>query len=180
MLTAAAAETFAGAAVFAGLLLWGVILLNARGALSHTPKDARYVREAIRTADRRADDRQEEEWQRETQRRQQEEARRQNAKRQQEQRERQRRSKQEDEANTRRDQGSQPRNGTTSKEWWEVLGVSARATVEEAKQAYRLKMKQYHPDKVAGLADEFVQLAEQRSREFNEALAQAKRNARSF
>jgi hypothetical protein len=74
---------------------------------------------------------------------------------------------------------SQSRDRVTGKEWWDVLGISENATIEDAKKAYRLKMKQYHPDRLVGLADEFIQLAEQRSCELNEALEQARRNTRS-
>ncbi len=49
--------------------------------------------------------------------------------------------------------------------------------MEDVKRAYRDKVRQYHPDKVAGLAPEFTQLAEQRTRELNAALQQAKRHA---
>jgi hypothetical protein len=38
--------------------------------------------------------------------------------------------------------------------WWHVLGVDADAILDEAKQAYRLKIKLYHPDRVAGPATE--------------------------
>jgi DnaJ domain len=59
--------------------------------------------------------------------------------------------------------------------WWDVLGTARDATLNEVKAAYRQKIKLYHPDRVASLAPEFVQLAEQRSRELNAALDQALR-----
>jgi hypothetical protein len=40
-------------------------------------------------------------------------------------------------------------------------------------------MKLYHPDRVEGLAPEIVQLAEQKSKELNAALEEAKRYARA-
>jgi hypothetical protein len=61
--------------------------------------------------------------------------------------------------------------------WWEVLGISPEATLADAQKAYRLMMRQYHPDKVAGLGPELIQLAEQKSRELNAALDQAKQQA---
>jgi DnaJ-like protein len=70
----------------------------------------------------------------------------------------------------------QSRDRAKRKDWWDVLGVSENATIEDATKAYRLKMKQYHPDRLVGLAAELVQIAEQRSRELNEALEQARRN----
>jgi hypothetical protein len=75
---------------------------------------------------------------------------------------------------------SQSRDRVTGKEWWDVLGISENATIEDANKAYRLLIKQYHPDRLVGLADEFIQLAEQRSRELNEALEQARRDRKSL
>jgi DnaJ-domain-containing protein 1 len=69
--------------------------------------------------------------------------------------------------------------GGKSQGWWLVLGTAPDATFEIAKEAYLLKIQQYHPDKVAGLGPEFVQLAEQKSKELNAALEQAKRSSRT-
>jgi hypothetical protein len=52
-----------------------------------------------------------------------------------------------------------------------VLGVAPGATFEQVRQAWRARITQYHPDKVAHLAPEFRALAEQKTRELNEALA---------
>ncbi len=51
----------------------------------------------------------------------------------------------------------------------EILGVSAMATVDEIKQAYRQLAAQYHPDKVTHLGEEFKTLAEKRFKEIQEA-----------
>ena len=59
-------------------------------------------------------------------------------------------------------------------EWWSVLEVSRYASPEEIRRAYIRKMQQYHPDRVAGLAPEFVELAERRSKVFNAAYARAR------
>jgi TPR repeat protein len=64
-------------------------------------------------------------------------------------------------------------------EWWVVLGTDAEASMEIAKQAYRLKMKQYHPDRTLGLAPELIQMAEKKARELNSAMEQAERHHRS-
>ena len=40
--------------------------------------------------------------------------------------------------------------------WWEILGVSASASVEEIKDAFRTLAKQYHPDMESGNAEKFV------------------------
>jgi len=50
-----------------------------------------------------------------------------------------------------------------------TLGVSASATDEEIEQAWRRKMSEYHPDRVANSADEIRALAETRAREMNAA-----------
>ena len=47
----------------------------------------------------------------------------------------------------------------------EVLGVPPDASTAEIKTAYRKRVAQYHPDKVAHLGDEFQQLAEKRFKE---------------
>jgi DnaJ like chaperone protein len=43
--------------------------------------------------------------------------------------------------------------------WSTVLGVSPTAPMDEVRQAYRRKMSQYHPDKVATLGEELQALA---------------------
>jgi len=52
-----------------------------------------------------------------------------------------------------------------------TLGVSPDASFDEVKSAYRKKVTEYHPDKVIakGMPDEFVQFAETRFREIQEA-----------
>ena len=50
-----------------------------------------------------------------------------------------------------------------------VLGLQPGASLREVKQAYRAKMHDYHPDKVAHLASEFQEVAKRKSQELNEA-----------
>lgn len=50
-----------------------------------------------------------------------------------------------------------------------VLGVTADAPMAEIDAAYRRKMSDYHPDKVANAAAEIKALAETRAREINAA-----------
>jgi hypothetical protein len=50
-----------------------------------------------------------------------------------------------------------------------ILGVAETASMEEIEQAYRRKISDYHPDKVANAAGEIKDLAEQRAREINTA-----------
>jgi hypothetical protein len=58
---------------------------------------------------------------------------------------------------------------------FEILGVSISATQEEVVSAYRNMAKIYHPDKLAHLAPEFIELAEERMKEINAAYEQLKR-----
>jgi DnaJ-domain-containing protein 1 len=52
---------------------------------------------------------------------------------------------------------------------FEVLEVPETASMEEIEQAYRKKISDYHPDKVANAAPELKALAERRAREINAA-----------
>jgi DnaJ-domain-containing protein 1 len=52
---------------------------------------------------------------------------------------------------------------------FEVLDVPETASMEDIEQAYRKKISDYHPDKVANAAPELKALAEQRAREINAA-----------
>jgi DnaJ-domain-containing protein 1 len=52
---------------------------------------------------------------------------------------------------------------------WAVLSVSRGATRIEIKKAYHAKMRDYHPDKVANLPEEFQQLAHQKTIEIRAA-----------
>jgi hypothetical protein len=95
------------------------------------------------------------------------------------QRARQREQRQKEEAR----RAEQPHRGDTAfdgQEWWAVLGTDAGVSIEVVKQAYRAKMKQYHPDRTLGLAPELVQMAEKKARELNSAMEQAERHHRSW
>lgn len=61
-----------------------------------------------------------------------------------------------------------------------VLGVPVGASQDEIEQAYRKRMSEYHPDKVATAAPELKALAERRAREINAAYEriQKRRNNR--
>jgi curved DNA-binding protein CbpA len=50
-----------------------------------------------------------------------------------------------------------------------VLGVHRGATREEIKAAYRRAIAQYHPDRVARLGPEFLALANELSKQINQA-----------
>jgi DnaJ-domain-containing protein 1 len=53
--------------------------------------------------------------------------------------------------------------------WWEVLEVSATASTEEVRRAYRRLMKQNHPDKAAHLSAEAQRTADKMAKLLNEA-----------
>lgn len=66
--------------------------------------------------------------------------------------------------------------GTTEDASWHVvLGVSEFATDSEILSAKRIKIAQYHPDKVATLGEEIRELAERKSRQINAAFDEAMR-----
>jgi hypothetical protein len=53
--------------------------------------------------------------------------------------------------------------------WFAVLGVSENASIADIERAYRAKINQYHPDKVAQMGEDIRQLAEAKSKEINVA-----------
>ena len=57
--------------------------------------------------------------------------------------------------------------------WWDVLGIPRAATIQEIRRAFREKMSEYHPDKVASLGKEIRELAERKSKEINAAYRDA-------
>ena len=50
-----------------------------------------------------------------------------------------------------------------------ILGLSGKVTKDDIHKAYRNKIKEYHPDKIATMADELKELALKRTQEINEA-----------
>jgi DnaJ domain len=62
--------------------------------------------------------------------------------------------------------------------WWQVLGISEQSAPDDVKAAYHAMIKQYHPDTVMGLAREFQELAERKTKEINRAYGQACRTHR--
>jgi len=58
--------------------------------------------------------------------------------------------------------------------WWDILGVSPHAGIDEINQRYRQLVMQYHPDRVAGLGPELIEVAERQTRLINAALADAR------
>lgn len=70
-----------------------------------------------------------------------------------------------------------PATGTADAPWHEVLGVSQWAGDEEVAAAYREKIGQYHPDKVATMGPEIRELAERKARQINQAYQDARRRS---
>ena len=58
-------------------------------------------------------------------------------------------------------------------DWWSVLEVPPHATGDEIRSAYRHKIRQCHPDRVAGLAPDFIELANRHTQALNAAYAEA-------
>jgi curved DNA-binding protein CbpA len=56
-----------------------------------------------------------------------------------------------------------------------VLGLEPGASWDKISEAYRSLAQMYHPDKVAGLAPEFHEIAERRMKEINAAYQLLKR-----
>ena len=65
--------------------------------------------------------------------------------------------------------GSRAAEGPAPDEAYATLGVAADASDEHIDKAYRKLMAKYHPDRVAGAAEEIRELAEQRARAINAA-----------
>src|SRR5512135_2560997 len=57
---------------------------------------------------------------------------------------------------------------TTSRDYYEILGVDRKATIDEIKKAYRALALKFHPDRVSG--DE-KKAAEEKFKEISEAYA---------
>jgi DnaJ like chaperone protein len=61
--------------------------------------------------------------------------------------------------------------------YYEILGLAPGASAEEIKNAYRKLSKEYHPDLVAHLGDEFRKVAEEKMKEINMAYQHLKNGA---
>ena len=66
-----------------------------------------------------------------------------------------------------------------SADWDAVLGVSSDASPDTIRDAYRKAMKDYHPDRVAGLGEKLRVVAEEETKRYNAAYQEA-RAARGF
>jgi len=57
--------------------------------------------------------------------------------------------------------------------WFDVLGVARSATIDDIRLAYKLLVKQNHPDCVHSMAPAFKRLAEAETKKLNVAYAEA-------
>jgi DnaJ-domain-containing protein 1 len=57
--------------------------------------------------------------------------------------------------------------------WFDILGVSSFASLEEVKHAYKVLVKQNHPDRVHGMSPQFLELAERETTKLNAAYEEA-------
>ena len=72
--------------------------------------------------------------------------------------------------------GAAPRAAPGAMPWYVVLDVDRSASRAAITAAYRARISQYHPDKVARMGPEIRALAEQKSAEINAAYEAALRN----
>ncbi|WP_309382213.1 J domain-containing protein [Cerasicoccus frondis] len=63
---------------------------------------------------------------------------------------------------------------TATQDFHAVFKLPVDADFKAVKKAYLDALKRYHPDRVADLGEELVELAEQKTREYNEAFKAAK------
>ncbi len=59
---------------------------------------------------------------------------------------------------------------------YKILGLQESSSAEEVRRAYQTLVKQYHPDRIADMAPELRELAEQRTQELNAAYESIKRS----
>ena len=58
---------------------------------------------------------------------------------------------------------------------YEVLGIPASASAEAIQSAYKARMNEYHPDKVAHLGEELQELAHRKALEIQQAYQQLRK-----
>jgi DnaJ-domain-containing protein 1 len=92
-----------------------------------------------------------------------------------ERREAEQRQRKEERKAQRRRQGEGRQEAQFQADWWSILGVAPSASKDDIVRNFRRRIKQCHPDRVAGLAPEFLQLAEEHTKVLNEAYENALR-----
>jgi len=63
----------------------------------------------------------------------------------------------------------------STKNAYEVLDIPSGASQQEIHAAYQRMVRQYHPDRVADMGPELRHIAEERTKEINEAYARLRR-----
>ena len=58
---------------------------------------------------------------------------------------------------------------------YKVLGLNKKASTEEVKKAYRTMAKQYHPDRVSHLGEDFIKIANEKFGRINKAYEEIKK-----
>ena len=71
--------------------------------------------------------------------------------------------------------GPEPDSFSAGSDPYAVLGISRQAGQKEIQAAYRERMHEYHPDKVAHLGEDLQKLAHQRSLEIQQAYQRLRR-----
>src|SRR5262249_53575351 len=84
-------------------------------------------------------------------------------------------SREEEEREARRKDQRERNTAQLQTDWWSILGVAPSASKDEIARHFRHRIKQCHPDLVAGLAPEFLELAEEHTKALNEAYENAMR-----
>jgi flagellar biosynthesis GTPase FlhF len=142
-------------------------------------REAEQRRRAHEEEEREAQRRQQaEEAERLRQAQQQQEARQQKEEEQRREAEQRRRQAEEEGGAQRERQRKRKPAAQLATDWWTVLGVAPSAGKEEIVRSYRRKIKQCHPDRLAGLAPALLQMAEEQAKLLNGAYASAMRARR--
>lgn len=77
------------------------------------------------------------------------------------------------EADTDAASGAETTEAGADSNWFDVLGLSPAATIEEVKEAYKRLVKQNHPDRLHGMSPALRKLAEAETKRLNAAFRQA-------
>ena len=84
----------------------------------------------------------------------------------------------ENEADEAEDEASESEQDDGLRAWHDVLGTAPDASMDVIKAAYRERLKEYHPDRVAHLGEKLRDLADEEAIAINQAYAEALRTRR--
>ena len=166
-----------------GGIVWfliGIVGMIAGVFVSYTDRKRRIelTRQLMQQQQGNTKRQQEQEWQeqarwqqeqarQEQARRQQEQARQEQARRQQEQARQEQAKRQQEQA--RQEQARRQQENSQLAESAKILGVSVHATIDEINRAYRLKMKEFHPDRNVNVTDAVREMIHQEAIKINAA-----------